>query len=51
VIRVTCPVPLTEEQHEALMRSVKSCLIHNTLLHPPEIAIQLDVPTAAAQQA
>jgi uncharacterized OsmC-like protein len=50
-IRVTCPVPLSEEQHDALMRSVKSCLIHNTLLHPPEITIELEVPAAAVQQA
>jgi len=47
-IRVTCPVPLTPEQHEGLMRSVKSCLIHNTLLHTPEISIELEVPAAAA---
>jgi uncharacterized OsmC-like protein len=46
-IRVTCPVPLTPEQYEGLMRSVKSCLIHNTLLHPPEISIELDVPATA----
>jgi len=43
-IRVECPVPLTEEQTEGLMRSVHHCLIHNTLLSPPEIKIELVVP-------
>jgi uncharacterized OsmC-like protein len=43
-IHVTCPVVLTEEQTEGLMRSVHHCLVHNTLLSPPEINIELDVP-------
>jgi len=42
-IQVVCPVSLTEEQTEGLMRSVHHCLIHNTLLSPPEIAIELTV--------
>jgi len=42
-IHVSCPVPLTEEQTEGLMRSVHHCLIHNTLLSPPEIKIELVV--------
>lgn len=40
-IRVVCPVPLSEEQSEALMRSVHHCTIHNTLLSPPKIDIDL----------
>jgi putative redox protein len=40
-IHVVCPVSLTEEQTEGLMRSVHHCLIHNTLLTPPEIKIEL----------
>lgn len=40
-IQVVSPVSLTEEQTEGLMRSVHHCLIHNTLLSPPEIAIEL----------
>ena len=40
-IHVTYPVSLTEEQTEGLMRSVHHCLVHNTLLSPPEIAIEL----------
>jgi len=38
-IEVKCPVPLTEEQTQALYRSVHQCLIHNTLLTPPQIQI------------
>ena len=40
-IRVVCPVALTEEQTEGLMRSVHHCLIHNTLLTPPDIKVEL----------
>jgi putative redox protein len=46
-IRVDCPVPLTEEQTEGLRRSVHHCLIHNTLLSPPEIKIELAIPESA----
>jgi uncharacterized OsmC-like protein len=42
-IQVVCPVSLTEEQTEGLMRSVHHCLVHNTLLTPPEIKIELTV--------
>jgi uncharacterized OsmC-like protein len=47
-IHVECPVALTQEQTEALMRSVHSCLIHNTLLAPPEIKIELTIAESAA---
>jgi uncharacterized OsmC-like protein len=34
--------PGLEEQHEApLLRAVKSCLIHNTLLHTPSVEVAL----------
>ena len=46
-IHVECPVALTEEQTEGLMRSVHCCLIHNTLLSPPEIKIELAIKEAA----
>ncbi|HUN84960.1 MAG TPA: OsmC family protein [Terracidiphilus sp.] len=49
-IHVSCPVPLTEEQTEGLMRSVHHCLIHNTLLAPPEIKIELQVPQPVLHQ-
>lgn len=43
--------PALDAQHEAgLMRAVKACLIHNTMLHTPEIEIALhthaDAPVA-----
>ena len=50
-IRVACPVSLTEEQTEGLMRSVHHCLIHNTLLTPPEIAIELTTSEVPALHA
>jgi putative redox protein len=48
-IRVVCPVELTPEQQEGLMRSVHHCTIHNTLLSPPKIDIELTVPIPAAR--
>jgi uncharacterized OsmC-like protein len=42
-VHVDCPVSLTEEQTEGLMRSVHHCLVHNTLLMPPEIKIELAI--------
>ncbi len=50
-IQVVSPVSLTEEQTEGLMRSVHHCLIHNTLLSPPEIAIELTTKETAALHA
>jgi uncharacterized OsmC-like protein len=46
-IDVHCPVPLTEEQQQALVRSVHSCLIHNTMMSVPDIAIELKLPVMA----
>jgi putative redox protein len=40
-IRVEYPVILDQDHTEGLMCSVKHCLIHNTLLAPPEIDIEL----------
>ena len=52
LIQVACPVPLSEEQKQGMMRAVHQCLVHNTLLNPPEIAIQLttESPTEAQVQ-
>ena len=49
-ILVTCPAPLTEEQTEGIMRSVHHCLVHNTLLNPPEIKIELAAGDALPQK-
>jgi uncharacterized OsmC-like protein len=43
-IRVLCPVALTEDQVAALTRSVKHCLVHNTLLNTPEINLEFELP-------
>ncbi|MGD1063499.1 MAG: OsmC family protein [Terracidiphilus sp.] len=46
-VLVTSPVSLTAEQTDGMMRSVHHCLVHNTLLSPPEIKI--DLTTAGSQ--
>jgi len=43
-IDVHCPVALTDEQQIDLVRSVHACLVHNTLMSVPEIAIELKLP-------
>jgi putative redox protein len=42
-VNVTYPAALTVAHTEGLMRSVHHCLIHNTLLSPPEILIELEI--------
>jgi len=42
-IQVRCPAPLGAEQTEGLQRSVHHCLIHDTLLSVPDVAIELTV--------
>jgi putative redox protein len=48
-VEVHCPVPLTEEQSEAMYRSVHQCLIHNTLLTPPRIQITVNAARPEAE--
>jgi putative redox protein len=47
-VRVACPIALTEEQTEGLMRSVHHCLIRNTLLASPEVRIELALPISVS---
>jgi uncharacterized OsmC-like protein len=49
-VQVVCPIALTEEQEQGVMRSVHHCLVHNTLLNPPEIKIELAVGAAALEK-
>jgi len=45
--RIEVTVPDLDPQHEAgVLRAVKACLIHNTLMHTPtiEIALETRVP-------
>ena len=51
VIRVSAPVELSPEHIEGLNRAVHACLVHNTLLHTPQISIELAVTEAAPQPA
>jgi uncharacterized OsmC-like protein len=40
-VLVKCPAALSDEQTQGLMRSVRHCLVHNTLLTAPAIRIEL----------
>jgi putative redox protein len=46
--RIEVTVPDLDAKHEAgILRAVKACLIHNTLLHAPAIEIALETPVLA----
>ena len=47
-IYVDVPADLNPSHLEGLERAVHHCLIHNTLLHPPPINLEIHSPTAAA---
>jgi putative redox protein len=40
-IAVETPLELTEQHREGVERAVHHCLIHNTLLHPPQMSIEI----------
>src|SRR5215469_1786594 len=40
-IQIETPVDLSEQHREGVERAVHHCLIHNTLLHPAKIAIEV----------
>src|SRR4051794_34680575 len=40
-IKIEAPVELCEEDQAGVQRAVKHCLIHNTLLNPPTIGIEV----------
>lgn len=40
-VSVRIPVALTERQRASLQRIVQGCTVHNTLHHPPAVAIEL----------
>jgi len=49
-VDVTVP-PLDARHQEGVLRAVKKCLIHNTLLHTPHIAVSINsasLPALAA---
>lgn len=47
-IHISCPASLTDEQTEAMMRAVRHCTIHNTLLSSPEIGIEIELGASEA---
>lgn len=38
---------LDERHREGVLRAVKACLVHNTLLHAPKVAVELESAVAA----
>lgn len=40
-IEVELPLELDDEHRKGVEQAVHHCLIHNTLLHPPQIAVQV----------
>jgi putative redox protein len=46
--RIEVTAPGLDERHQAgVLRSVNACLIHNTLLMPPQIEVAMKVETLA----
>lgn len=41
-IEVETPIELSEQHRQGVERSIHHCLIHNTLLHPPAISIEIN---------
>lgn len=46
-IEVDTTIELSEEHRAGVERAVHHCLIHNTLLHPPKITIEVNEAVAA----
>ena len=46
-IDVQSPVVLSEEQRRGVEEAVRHCLIHNTLMNPPRIELQIESPVMA----
>lgn len=47
VIEVDAPVDLTPEHRKGVQEAVEHCLVHNTLLHAPNISIKIASPVEA----
>jgi len=46
-IEIEAPVDLTVQHRVGVEEAVHHCLIHNTLLHPPQIGIEVKEPSVA----
>src|SRR5579884_1378355 len=49
-IEIESPVELTDQHRDGVERAVHHCLIHNTLLHPPKISLEIKQQHATAAQ-
>jgi putative redox protein len=49
-IEVTVPAELTAEQVKGVEDAVHRCLIHNTMLHPPKIELEVRSPATVGHQ-
>jgi hypothetical protein len=47
VIEVDAPVELSDAQRKGVEEAVEHCLVHNTLLHTPKIALKVAGAVAA----
>jgi len=48
-IEVEMPLKVDDEHRKGVEQAVHHCLIHNTLLHPPQIAVQVKSAALARQ--
>jgi putative redox protein len=46
-IEIETPLELTPQHRAGVERAVHHCLIHNTLLHPPKISLEIWQPATA----
>jgi uncharacterized OsmC-like protein len=49
IIQIGLPVELKPDRLEVLLRTVNHCTVHNTLTHPPEIAVQVQTPVSTSE--
>lgn len=49
-IEVDVPLELSDQHRVGVLKAVHHCLIHNTLLHPPQIAIEVREQIPVVQQ-
>lgn len=47
-IEVDVPAECSEQDRAGIERAVRKCMIHNTLLHPPSIALKINEQVAVA---
>jgi len=48
VVQIDCPVELPEKHGRGVREAVEHCLVHNTLLHLPQITLKVECLVAAS---